>query len=410
MIDQLHRHELKNGLRILHRPAPGEIVHCALLIDAGTRDEPENSEGLAHFIEHVLFKGTIRFRPLQVISRLDAVGGELNAWTTKEEICLYTSSAKQHLARAVDLLAEILQHSTFDAGELEKEKEVIAEEIRMYLDSPSENILDEFESRVFRKHPLGRNILGTEKSLRGLKRSDVQAFVREHFTASRIVFCTTGDVPFTQIIQLAEKHFSELPAGHTTRRRQKYRHYKAHTGHIVRDVHQAHCVLGGIAPDTFDPKRTAATMLLNLLGGPAMNSRLNIAIRERSGLAYSVEAQYNCWSDNGLFHIYFGTDLKQLDRCRTIVDRELKKLREKPLSPAQLRAAQKQLQGQIALAQDGKFNVIMAYARSILLHNRIIGPEEIYRRIEAVDSKSLQSLANELFDPKQMSGLSYAQK
>jgi len=407
MRDSAHLYELKNGLRGLHLSSPGSISHCAILVKAGTRDEPEGKEGLAHFIEHTLFKGTKKRRAIQILNCLDAVGGELNAYTTKEVTCIHASFTQNYLDRAADLISDIVLHSVFPAAEIKKEKEVVAEEIRMYLDTPSEQVFDDFETGVFRGHALGRNILGTEKSLSGLTRDDLSDFIRSYYHAPNMVFCTCGAFTPAQAEELAQKWFGKLSSRGVKHLRKPFRNYHPAQALQPRDTHQAHNVTGAPAYGLKHPRRTALSLLVNLLGGPAMNSRLSLSIREKHGLAYAVEAGYTPYSDNGLFHVYFGTDPQHLEKCSALVQKELKRLREKPLGAAQLHAAKRQLRGQLALLQEHRLNVLLGCGKSLLMQNRVQPLEKIFADIDALDAKTLRDTANEIMDEKNLSSLTF---
>lgn len=401
----IYRYELKNGLRGIHIPAPGQIAHCAVMIHAGTRDEPEKRQGLAHFIEHTLFKGTKKRKTLQVLSCLDAVGGELNAYTSKEITCIYASFTLPYLDRAADLLSDILLNSTFPEREIEKEKEVVAEEIRMYLDTPSEQVFDEFESAVFGTHPLGRNILGTEDSLARITRNDLLAFVKKHYHSGQIVLCTSGDFSKTQAMEIAERYFGTLAHRSVSRPAKPFRAYKAAAHDKHNDTHQAHCIIGAPAYSVKHKNRTALALVANVLGGPAMNSRLSLSIREKNGLAYAVEAGYTPFTDTGLFHVYFGTDPQNVARCMELVHKELRMLREKTLSPVQLSAAKRQLKGQLALAQENRLNMLLGCGKSLLVQGKILPVEKIYEAVDAVSAVQMRETANEIMNHERLSSL-----
>jgi predicted Zn-dependent peptidase len=404
---ELYHHTLPNGLRVLFRPSAGETGHLAIFIHAGSRDEEEGQEGLAHFIEHTLFKGTKGRSMFQVLSRLDAVGGELNAYTTKEETCIYGSFHRRYLNRAADLIADVVLNSTFPENELLKEKEVIVDEIRSYLDSPSEQIFDDFEQQVFRAHPLGRPILGTEESLKKIKRKHLLEFIRRHYLASNMVLCLTGPYSEAEARQVAERFFSHVPKGGNAPARKKFSGYRARTVYHQQDTHQAHCVIGAPAYATEHASRTALALLVNMLGGPAMNARLHLLVREKHGLAYSIDAGYNTWTDGGLAHIYFGTDATNTERCLKLVHSELKKVREKALSPAAMRAAQLQFEGQLTIAEENKLNVMLALGRQLLQHDKTSSLAEICQRIRAVTPTQVLEVANEIFAPARLSMLVY---
>jgi predicted Zn-dependent peptidase len=407
VLTELFRHTLPNGLRVLFRPSAGETGHLAIFIHAGSRDEDEDLGGLAHFIEHTIFKGTRSRSMFQVLSRLDAVGGELNAYTTKEETCIYGSFHRRYLNRAADLIADITLNSTFPVGELEKEKEVIADEIRSYLDSPSEQIFDDFEQQVFRKHPLGQSILGTEESLKRIKRKHITDFLRNHYLAENMVLCITGPYTPAEALQAAEKYFSIVPEGGQTPQRRKFSGYRASSVINEQDTHQAHCVIGAPAYPTEHRSRTALALLLNILGGPAMNAKLHLLVREKHGLAYSIDAGYTTWTDSGLAHIYFGTDAANTERCLQLINRELKNVREKALSSGALRSAQIQFEGQLTIAEENKLNVMLALGRQLLQHNKTSSLADICKQVRAVTAAQVLAAANEILVPEHLSTLIY---
>lgn len=403
----IQTYSLANGLRGVHVPSDSEVVHTAVLIRAGTRDEPETAEGLAHFIEHTLFKGTRSRSMMSILNCLDAFGGELNAYTTKEETCLYASVPQKYFRRAAGLLSDIAQHASFPAREVEKEKEVVIEEIQMYLDTPSEQVFDDFESAVFKGHPLGRNILGSISGVRAMKKQQLHDFIRAHYRGPSMVFCTSGNFPVEEARKTAEEYFSGLSSSEADTARRKPHRLRVSDTEVARDTHQSHFITGAAAYGARHPRRTALALLTNLLGGPAMNSRLHLSIREKNGLAYSVEAGYSVYSDSGLFHIYTGADKQNVARCSGIISRELKKLRDKKLGSAALHAAKRQLKGQLSLSRENRLNVMLAAGKNILVHNRVISPAEIDREIDALTGSLLLETANEIFDPKGMSRLIY---
>ena len=327
-----HTHTLSNGLRIIHAQNQSAVAYCGYAIDAGTRDEEENEQGMAHFVEHLIFKGTQKRHSWHILNRMEHVGGDLNAYTNKEETVVYSAFLVEHFPRAVELLTDIVFHSTYPQAEIDKEVEVIIDEIQSYEDTPSELIFDDFEELVFPNHPLGRNILGKPELLRQFKSEDALRFTNRFYRPDNMVFFVQGNVDFKRVVRLLEKAVSDIPATITERHRIKPELYIPQNKTINRDTHQAHVMIGCRSYDTHDKKRTALYLLNNILGGPGMNSRLNVALRERSGLVYNVEANLTSYTDTGLFSIYFGTDQEDVKRCIRLVHKELKRLREKPLS------------------------------------------------------------------------------
>lgn len=402
-----HTHTLSNGLRIIHAQNQSAVAYCGYAIDAGTRDEEENEQGMAHFVEHLIFKGTQKRHSWHILNRMEHVGGDLNAYTNKEETVVYSAFLVEHFPRAVELLTDIVFHSTYPQAEIDKEVEVIIDEIQSYEDTPSELIFDDFEELVFPNHPLGRNILGKPELLRQFKSEDALRFTNRFYRPDNMVFFVQGNVDFKRVVRLLEKAVSDIPATITERNRIKPELYIPQTKTIHRDTHQAHVMIGCRSYDTHDKKRTALYLLNNILGGPGMNSRLNVALRERSGLVYNVEANLTSYTDTGLFSIYFGTDQEDVNRCIRLVHKELKRLREKPLSSTQLTTAQKQIIGQIGVAADNFENNALNMAKTYLHYNKYEEPQEVYKRIQSLTPQDLWEVANEMFCEENLSTLIY---
>ena len=402
-----HTHTLSNGLRIIHAQNQSAVAYCGYAIDAGTRDAEENEQGMAHFVEHLIFKGTQKRHSWHILNRMEHVGGDLNAYTNKEETVVYSAFLVEHFPRAVELLTDIVFHSTYPQAEIDKEVEVIIDEIQSYEDTPSELIFDDFEELVFPNHPLGRNILGKPELLRQFKSEDALRFTNRFYRPDNMVFFVQGNVDFKRVVRLLEKAVSDIPATITERNRIKPELYIPQTKTIHRDTHQAHVMIGCRSYDTHDKKRTALYLLNNILGGPGMNSRLNVALRERSGLVYNVEANLTSYTDTGLFSIYFGTDQEDVKRCIRLVHKELKRLREKPLSSTQLTTAQKQIIGQIGVAADNFENNALNMAKTYLHYNKYEEPQEVYKRIQSLTPQDLWEVANEMFCEENLSTLIY---
>lgn len=402
-----HTHTLSNGLRIIHAQNQSAVAYCGYAIDAGTRDEEENEQGMAHFVEHLIFKGTQKRHSWHILNRMEHVGGDLNAYTNKEETVVYSAFLVEHFPRAVELLTDIVFHSTYPQAEIDKEVEVIIDEIQSYEDTPSELIFDDFEELVFPNHPLGRNILGKPELLRQFKSEDALRFTNRFYRPDNMVFFVQGNVDFKRVVRLLEKAVSDIPAAITERHRIKPELYIPQNKTIHRDTHQAHVMIGCRSYDTHDKKRTALYLLNNILGGPGMNSRLNVALRERSGLVYNVEANLTSYTDTGLFSIYFGTDQEDVKRCIRLVHKELKRLREKPLSSTQLTTAQKQIIGQIGVAADNFENNALNMAKTYLHYNKYEEPQEVYKRIQSLTPQDLWEVANEMFCEENLSTLIY---
>ena len=402
-----HTHTLSNGLRIIHAQNQSAVAYCGYAIDAGTRDEEENEQGMAHFVEHLIFKGTQKRHSWHILNRMEHVGGDLNAYTNKEETVVYSAFLVEHFPRAVELLTDIVFHSTYPQAEIDKEVEVIIDEIQSYEDTPSELIFDDFEELVFPNPPLGRNILGKPELLRQFKSEDALRFTNRFYRPDNMVFFVQGNVDFKRVVRLLEKAVSDIPATITERNRIKPELYIPQNKTIHRDTHQAHVMIGCRSYDTHDKKRTALYLLNNILGGPSMNSRLNVALRERSGLVYNVEANLTSYTDTGLFSIYFGTDQEDVKRCIRLVHKELKRLREKPLSSTQLTTAQKQIIGQIGVAADNFENNALNMAKTYLHYNKYEEPQEVYKRIQSLTPQDLWEVANEMFCEENLSTLIY---
>jgi predicted Zn-dependent peptidase len=403
-------HTLANGLRIVFQPAKSVVGHVALLINAGSRDETLPEQGMAHFIEHNLFKGTQKRKAYHILSRLDDVGGELNAYTTKEETVIHASFLNMHLDRAAELVADILIRSTFPEKELKKEKDVIRDEIHAYSDSPSEQIFDDFENLIFANHPMGRSILGTEESLDSFNRQMILDFIARNYHTEQMVLTICGDYTWKTIERYTAKYFSELPFTSTLADRAPLTAYAAQTVTEQKEILQTHAVLGNRAYSLHHESFTTLFLLNNLLGGPGMNSRLNLNIRERYGFAYNIESFYTPYTDTGVFGIYIGTHKNTIDRSMTLIHRELKMLRDKVLSPTQLHKAQKQLLGQIALSQENNLSLAIALGRSLLCYNRIDTIEDVYARISAITAAEALAVANEIFAPEEQTLLIFKAK
>ena len=402
-----HTHTLSNGLRIIHAPNQSVVAYCGFAIDAGTRDEADTEQGMAHFVEHLIFKGTQKRHAWHILNRMEHVGGDLNAYTNKEETVVYSAFLAEHFPRAVELLADIVFHSTYPQAEIDKEVEVIIDEIQCYEDSPSELIFDDFEELIFPNHPLGRNILGKPHLLHQFKSEDALRFTSRYYRPDNMVFFVQGNIEFKRVIRWVEKAVSDIPATTTERQRKSPLAYLPQTRTVHRDTHQAHVMIGSRGYDAHNEKRTALYLLNNILGGPGMNSRLNVSLRERSGLVYNVEANLTSYTDTGVFCIYFGTEHQQVERCIRLVQKELRKLREKPLSTLQMTAAKKQIIGQIGVARDNAENTALGMAKTFLHYHKMDDPQEVFQRIEALTAKELWEVSNEMFEENYLSTLIY---
>lgn len=398
---------LPNGLRIIHAPSPTQVAYCGYAINAGTRDEADNEQGLAHFVEHLIFKGTKKRRAWHILNLMEHVGGDLNAYTNKEETVIYTTSLAEHFGRALDLMTDIVFHSTFPPHEIEKEVEVILDEIQSYEDTPSELIFDEFEELVFKDHPLGRNILGNPDTLRTFGTNDALRWVERYYHPDNMVFFVFGNIPFNTIVRKVKEATADIHPAATRKPCTALPDYVPTCKSCDKETHQAHVMIGTRSFPATDDRRTGLYLLNNLLGGPGMNSRLNVSLRERKGLVYTVESNLVSYTDTGTFSIYFGCDPADVDKCISLVKKELRILREKPLTQTQLRAAQKQLVGQIAVASDNFENIALDMGKTFLHYNKYESQEAVFQRIMALQPEPLLRIANELFTEERMTTLLY---
>jgi predicted Zn-dependent peptidase len=400
-------HTLNNGIRIVHKLTDSPVAHCGILINTGSRDESASEHGMAHLIEHLLFKGTLKRRAYHVLSRMEDVGSEINAYTTKEDTCVHASFFNNYYERALELISDIVFHSVFPEREIEKEKEVIIDEINSYKDSPSELIFDDFEESVFLGNPIGRNILGEEKLLRSFSREKIMDFYRNNYFTNEMVIASVGNIAFHKLVRLCEKHFAAVLAKINSVERKYDNLYKPFEKTVEKKTHQAHCIIGNIAYDTKNEKRYPLYLLNNLLGGPGLNSRLNMSMREKGGFAYNVDSTYSAYTDTGILNIYFGTDSVNLSKSIKTVMKELENLKSVPLSKAQLMKAKKQLIGQIAIASQNDENLMLSIGKSILVLDRIDTLGEITEKINAITELQVQESANEIFKKEEISCLVY---
>ena len=404
---QYNEYTLPNGLRIIHEPTLSKVSYCGFAIDAGTRDEAENEQGMAHFVEHLIFKGTEKRKAWHILNRMENVGGDLNAYTNKEETVVYAAFLTEHLERALELLGDIVFHSTFPQHEIEKETEVIIDEIQSYEDNPSELIFDDFEDMIFRNHPLGRNILGKPDLLRSFRTEDVLSFTRRFYQPGNMVFFVQGQYDFKKIVRLAEKHLADVTAVTVDNQRVPPPLYVPERLVVSKDTHQAHVMIGSRGYNAYDDKRTALYLLNNILGGPGMNSKLNVSLRERRGLVYNVESNLTSYTDTGAFCIYFGTDIEDMDTCLKLTYKELKRMRDVKMTSSQLAAAKKQLIGQIGVASDNFENNALGMAKTYLHYHKYESSEVVFKRIETLTAEQLMEVANEMFAEEYLSTLIY---
>ena len=430
-------HTLDNGLRIIHLPSDSKVVYCGYQINAGTRNEEPGEEGLAHFCEHVTFKGTERRKAWHILNCLESVGGDLNAYTNKEGTVYYSAILKEHIARAVDLLSDIVFHSVYPQAEIDKEVEVICDEIESYNDSPAELIYDEFENILFKGSSLGHNILGTAEQVRSFTTEDALRFTRKLYRPDNAIFFAYGDIDFKKLVKLVGRALADDDSGKlaeedchadfaddadfsgdtgfagdensiTTEKSVKSvgpKNYPSVGEEIAgqtivmqKNTHQAHVMIGTRAYDVNDDRRMPLYLLNNILGGPGMNAKLNLALREHNGLVYTVESTMVAYGDTGIWSIYFGCDEHDIKRCLRLVRKELDRMMEKPLSDSQLKAAKKQIKGQIGVACDNRENFALDFGKSFLHYGWEKNVDCLYEQVEAITSQQIQDVARELFD------------
>ena len=398
---------LDNGIRLVHHKVPGLVAQCGLIINTGSRDENDTEHGIAHFIEHMLFKGTVKRKAYHILSRLEDVGGELNAYTTKEETAVHASFLREDYERAIELISDITFNSVFPEKEIEKEKDVVIEEINSYLDNPSELIFDDFEELIFAGQPIGRNILGTPDTVKSFSKKMISDFISNNYNTRQMVFCSVGNIADDKILKLFKTHFSHIVTYNQEARTSKKWLYKPDSLSKKMDTFQNHCIIGNLAYDLKDKRRMGMFLLNNILGGQGLNSRLNLSLREKNGLAYNVESSYNPYVDTGIFSIYFGTDSQNLNKSISIAMSELKKLRTNRLGTIQLSKAKSQIKGYLARGYENHESLMLSLGKSLLVFNRIDPIEEICRKIDMVTTSELLETANEIFEPAQLSTLIY---
>ncbi|WP_418857565.1 M16 family metallopeptidase [Segatella sp.] len=412
---------LDNGLRIIHLPSDSKVVYCGYQINAGTRNEEPGEEGLAHFCEHVTFKGTERRKAWHILNCLESVGGDLNAYTNKEGTVYYSAILKEHIARAADLLTDIVFHSVYPQAEIDKEVEVICDEIESYNDSPAELIYDEFENIIFKGSPLGHNILGTAEQVRSFKTEDALRFTRKLYRPDNAIFFAYGDIDFKKLVRLLKKSFlseerrvkSEKFNSPEAQTQFNIQHLTFNTQHsfegqtivMQKNTHQAHVMIGTRAYDVNDSRRMPLYLLNNMLGGPGMNAKLNLALREHNGLVYTVESTMVAYGDTGIWSIYFGCDEHDVKRCLRLVRKELDKFMQKPLSEAQLKAAKKQIKGQIGVACDNRENFALDFGKSFLHYGWEKNVDRLYEQVDEITAEQIQAVAQELFDKDRLTTL-----
>ena len=407
---ELQVHTLPNRIRLVHQFVPSKVEHIGMFINAGTRDEKENEHGIAHFIEHTIFKGTGKRNVFQVLNRLENVGADLNAYTSKEETCIYATFLSEYYDRTLELFQDILFHPTFPEKELTKEKQVVMDEIRSYQDNPADQIFDDFEDLVFAGHPLGRNILGTVKSLKQFTRKDLLDFIRNNYCPEEIVVVSVGNIGFQRLTRLVTKYFSQTPERRKPVPRLPFDGYQVVLKSQQKKTFMVHCMVGCPGYAFSDGRRIPLALLNNMLGGPILNSRLSLALRERNGLTYHNESNYTPYSDAGIISIYFGTDPVHYEKALEIVFKELGRLRDQKLTKIQLHTIQKQLTGQLAIAQESNLGQMMSIGKSFLFQDKFDPVETIISRINATTAEELMEIANDVFDPGKLSRLTFQVK
>ena len=397
---------LDNGLRIIHLPNTSKIAYCGYQIKAGTRNEKPGDEGLAHFCEHVTFKGTQTHTSTAIINKLESVGGDLNAFTNKEDTVFYSAIPVEHFAKAVDVLSDIVFYSIFPQAEIDKEVEVICDEIESYNDSPAELIYDEFENLVFKGHPLGHNILGSADRVRSFATADAMRFTQQYYRPDNAIFFVYGNIDFKRLVKTLEKLTPKQQQESLADEAKEVANGRLPELTILNhDTHQAHVMIGNRAYSATHPLRIPLYLLNNMLGGPGMNARLNVILRERRGLVYSVESSMVCYGDTGLWSVYFGCDPHDVNRCVRLVKGEFKRLMEKPLSEKTLAAAKKQIKGQLAVACDNNENFAIDFGKSFLHFGDEKDIEKLYQKIDAVTAEQIQQVAKEIFDKDSLATL-----
>jgi predicted Zn-dependent peptidase len=400
-------HTLPNGIRLLHVPSASAISHACIIINSGSRDESEEKAGLAHFIEHLIFKRTKKRNTNQILNRLESVGADLNAYTTKEYTCIHASFLNPYLDRTLELFNDIVFHSTFPEDEMEKEKSVILDEIASYLDQPEEAIYDDFEDLVFAGHSLGRNILGSAERVSGITQKDIHQFIKNNYHTDRIVIAVLGNYSLKKVIKTGSKYYSEIQANLYAVTRAAPEKAAIVNEVLNKPIQQAHAVLGTQAYSLHHPYKTGLLLLNNLLGGTGMSSILNLQIREKYGIAYTIETGYSPLSDTGIFTLYFGTDKEKLEKAWALIFKEFKKIKDKPLTEIQLQKAKNKFIGQIALGEENRIGLIISMAKSLIDYDKVDDLETVFSKIQAVSARDMANIANEILDPGNLTALTF---
>lgn len=391
-------HTLPNGIRLLHVPSASAISHACIIVNTGSRDEPEHKAGLAHFIEHLIFKRTEKRTTNQILNRLESVGADLNAYTTKEYTCVHASFLNPYLDRTLDLFNDIIFHSTFPEEEMVKEKSVILDEIASYIDQPEEAINDDFEDMLFAGNALGNNILGTIESVSDFTRDDVINFRKANYRTNEIVIAVLGNYSLKKFVTKGTKHFADVVENSPSKNRIKPEILNPTNTNIYKPITQSHCILGTQTYSTYNQKKAGLMLLNNYFGGNGMSSVLNLQIREKYGIAYTIESNFSPLSDTGIFSIYFGTDQEKYPKALSLIFKEMKKLRDHPLNEIQLQKAKNKFIGQIALGEENRIGLIISMAKSLIDHHKIDSLEQVFEKIDRVTTKEIAEIADEVFD------------
>ena len=400
-------HTLSNGIRLLHVPFFSPISHACIIINSGSRDEKEQQMGLAHFIEHLIFKRTEKRNTNQILNRLESVGADLNAYTTKEYTCIHASFLNPYLDRTLELFNDIVFNSVFPEDEMEKEKSVILDEITSYLDQPEEAINDDFEDQLFTGHPFGRNILGTPKTVNALNRTDILNFIAANYKTDEIVVAVIGNYSLNKFVKIGAKHFEPVTANLSPKIRIAPKATVAQNVVVEKQISQAHVMMGTQAYSLHHPYKAGLLLLNNMLGGTGMSSILNLQIREKYGIAYTIESNYSPLSDTGIFALYFGTDQEKLDKAFSLIAKEFKKIKANPLSEIQLQKAKNKFIGQIALGEENRMGLIISMAKSLIDYNKIDDLATVFNKIRAVSVSDMANIANEILDEDKLSSLTF---
>lgn len=401
----LHFHTLPNGIRLIHLQSSSKVAHCGFFINTGSRDEAEDEHGVAHLIEHLIFKGTSRRKAFHILSRMEDVGGEVNAYTTKEETCIHASFLHDYYDRFLDLLSDILFRSTFPEKAIETEKEVVLDEINSYKDSPSEQIYDDFEDQVFMNHSLGRSILGSRELLPKLSRQQIINFIEKKYNTDQMVLASVGDISFPKLKKLFEKYFKDFPTRTRDFQRQPFLEYSPKVKKVKMNTNQVHVVYGNLAYNLNDERRMVLHLLTNILAGPGMISRLNLALRERHGYSYNIESNYSPYTDSGIFSVYFSTDKEYVNRCIKLMLKEFTRMQEFLMGGIQLKKAKQQIIGQLAISVENLENQMLSIGKSYLVYGKVDTMETIYKKIENITAVQLRDVAREILNKENLSSL-----